>query len=335
MSANQEILKLLLARGEYLDRFGDKETARVLAILERAHDEILGKIARTKGPWTREWLSAMKADIDAIYGEAAAKIGARLDKDLEPLAVKELEWTASSLEKVTVGVSITSPSPAGLYASIASLPAADGSTLANLLEGLALGSSARVTEAIQLGMTEGETVKQMTRRILEELDVTRSQAESIARTAAMHVGNQAREALYDANRDLVKGYQRVETLDADTCIVCGADDGHVYGMDEARPSLPAHPRCRGIYVPVLKSWREIGINRDEIPASTRASMDGQVAENETFEDRLKRLTPVKQDTILGPSRGKLYRGGLPLKDMVDDGRLVPLAELGKRKRSAA
>jgi hypothetical protein len=34
---------------------------------------------------------------------------------------------------------------------------------------------------------------------------------------------------------------------------------------------------------VLKTWRELGIDADEVPQTTRASMDGQVPAKQTFE----------------------------------------------------
>lgn len=360
MNISSELLRVLLSRGEYLSDFAEAELSEVLRVIEKANAEILGKIATTKGEWTREWLIAMKADLDEIYSGARKRIGKLLDVDLKKFSAAEAEWLAVECENIAVGVSFTAPAPAGLWAAITALPVADGSTLSQFLDALELSGSKKFTEAIQAGMTEGETVQQMTRRIRGEVvkraswktiagkrryvpgvyrdgvfETTTREAEALVRTAVMHVANRAHDAFYAANEDLIKGYQRVETLDGDTCLICGADDGHVYGVDEERPQLPQHPRCRGVYVPVLKSWREMGYDRDELPASTRASADGQVPENETFEDRLKKMPPKKQDAILGPTRGRLYREGMSLKDMVAEGKVVPLTKLGTKKRSAA
>jgi uncharacterized protein with gpF-like domain len=241
---------------------------------------------------------------------------------------------------------------------------------------MAINSREAVYNAISVGMVEGDTIGDMTRRIRgrtiesakyidtktgkqivgkskKELNkmiekglarwkpgkyeggavegVTTRQAEAISVTATAHVSNRARDLFYDANADLIKGYQRVETLDERTCIICGEPsqgDGHVFAADEPRPQLPAHIRCRGTYVPVLKSWREMGIDADELPPGTRASMDGQVAETVTWADRLAKASPAKQDEMLNsPTRGRLYRSGVKLESMVKDGKIVPLKDM--------
>lgn len=358
MNASGKILRDLLERGEYLERFTVKQTWAILPILERANDELTGKIAATRGPWTREWLAATKADIDAVYQRATAEIRGALDEALKPLADEELATLAESFHAdIPDIVSVTTPSPSQLWATIEALPAAAGSTLGELTQALGVSASRAVTQAIQVGMVEGETVEQMVRRVRGRvvrraswrtgpdgkkryvpgvyeggvMSANTRQAEVLVRTAVMHVANQAREELYKANEDIIKGFQYVATLDNDTCVECGALDGTVYGEDDTRPSLPLHVQCRCILNPVLKSFRELGIDMDEVPAGTRASMDGQVPANETFNDRLERMSAAQQNAILGPSRGQLYRGGMPLADMVrPGGGLIPLAELGKR-----
>lgn len=361
MNASTRLLKALLARGDYLERLTQSQTRQLLGVLEAAHDEILGKIAKTGGAWTREWLAEVAADIDSIYAAAVKKAYGIVSSDLEALAASEAEFLEGELGKVVAGVSITVPASAALLASIAALPAASGSTLAQLFDALGINSRQAVVDAIRVGMAEGETVDQLTRRLRGSVvrraswrtvngkrtyipgqyeggvieDITTRQARTLARTAVMHVGNQAREALYRENADIIKGYQRVETLDGDTCLVCGADDGHVYKPDEARPELPEHPNCRGIWCPVLKSFRELGLDVDEFPESTRASMDGQVAESETYADRLAKMDAETRRSVLGPGRAALYERGMPITGMVAGGKVIPLDELTRAKKGAA
>lgn len=361
MNSSTRLMKALLSRGAYLERYSTEELSKMLPILERANDEVLGKIASTRGIGTRAWLAELKADIDDLYQEAASEIQRRVSGDLKDFVKDDLAWTAAEFERTAASVSFTSPSVGAVWASAMALPASSGATVSQLIEALGVGSAQDVVEAIQQGISQGETVQQIVHRLRGDVvrrsswrkidgvrvfvpgvysggvmtEKVRRGAESVARTAVMHVSNVAREAFYEENIDLIKGFQRVEALDGDTCLICGADDGHVYKVGEKRPQLPAHPNCRGVYVPVLKSWKELNIDLEEAPAGTRASMDGQVPEGETYADRIAKASPERRRALLGPSRADLYERGVALEEMVEGNRLIPLDELAKRRRTSA
>ena len=94
--------------------------------------------------------------------------------------------------------------------------------------------------------------------------------------------------------------------------------------------------CRSTTVPVLKSWRELGLDADEVPEGTRASMSGQVAADLTYGEWLRRQPASVQDEVLGASKGRLFRaGGLPMDKFVDaTGRAYTLDELRRREGAA-
>ena len=83
-------------------------------------------------------------------------------------------------------------------------------------------------------------------------------------------------------------------------------------------------------VPVLKTWKELGINMDELPDGTRASMEGQVTDK-TFTDWLKRKTesdPTFADRTLGKGRAELWRNNkITMDQMISGGKPLSLAEL--------
>lgn len=77
--------------------------------------------------------------------------------------------------------------------------------------------------------------------------------------------------------------------------------------------------CRSVSVPVLKSWKELGIDIADMPPGTRASMDGQVPADLTYRQWLSRQSAERQDEILGPERGKLLRAGkVTVEQFTDD-----------------
>jgi SPP1 gp7 family putative phage head morphogenesis protein len=195
-------------------------------------------------------------------------------------------------------------------------------------------------QAIRLGVAQGETVQQMIVRVRGSatgrrgvyaggiLQTTTRGAEAMVRTAVAHVNHEARQATYAENEDLFSGYQYVATLDAATCLVCGPLDGKVYAVGENIPLLPQHYNCRCVLIPIVKSWKELGFDRDELPPGTRASMDGQVPEKTTYAEWLGRQSEALQNEILGKGRAELFRAGTPIDDMRSDrGRILTLQEL--------
>ena len=348
----------MIARADYLDGIERAELLKILPILEAAHDSVLGKIAKTRGKYTAEWLAEMAADLQEIYDAATAKAYGSIRGDLEKLAQAEGAWIDGEIGQAAAGISFTVPAPSLLWAAVEALPASNGATLEQLFQALSDTSRAAAYDAIAAGMIEGETVDQLTARLRGEVvkkatwkridgkrtyipgiyqggaleDVTTRQATMIARTAVMHVSNAARDQFYKANEDIIKGYQYVATLDLRTCLVCGNDDGRVFATDEPRPQLPRHPGDRCLYVPVLKSWQELGVDGPDLPRSTRASMDGQVADTITFSDRLKSASKAQRVEMLGKARAQLYEQGVPLSAMVEGGKALTLAEIAERRK---
>jgi hypothetical protein len=79
-----------------------------------------------------------------------------------------------------------------------------------------------------------------------------------------------------------------------------------------------HWGCRSTSVPVLKTWRELGIDADEVPQTTRASMDGQVPAKQTFEQWLKKQPAARQDACWArpsPTCGAAARSSF--RDLLD------------------
>jgi hypothetical protein len=69
---------------------------------------------------------------------------------------------------------------------------------------------------------------------------------------------------------------------------------------------------------VTKSFKELGIDADEIPPGTRASMDGQVPADISFDEFLTKKSDTFQNKLLGPTRAKLWRdNAITLTQLVD------------------
>jgi SPP1 gp7 family putative phage head morphogenesis protein len=344
MTASERIRDLAIRHGLYLERYTKQESLELIKTLETAYNDILSRIEKTDGAWTRKRLNEILIETRQILREATGKVEAKLFDDLQLLAEYEAERAYKDFAgSIPVRLETTAPAPEQLWAAIRLNPATQGATLSELTKKWEANSVDRFIHAIRLGVSEGDTVDDLVRRVRGRvikratktnpgvyeggaINATTKGAQALVRTAVAHVNNQAREAVYQSNEDIIKGYQWVATLDAATCPVCGSYDGQVW-EDDTRPEPPAHPQCRCVIVPVLKSFRELGLDIDEIPDSTRASMDGQVPEKLSYSAWLKGQSKEFQEDVLGIKRAELFRSGKPLDSMVDNGRLVTLEGL--------
>ena len=202
----------------------------------------------------------------------------------------------------------------------------------------------------QVGV-EGKGTAEAVRRVLlaateEGMAMTRRQAVILTRTFIQTANVRAQEAVWAANHDIIKGYKRIEVLDTRICMACALADGAVYGVDEERPPLPAHPGCRGMWLPVVKTWRELGLDLDDTREHVRQwairepgsiGAGGRKLENfgkttENYSGWWRSLSPEDRDrTPIGPARRKLLESGaVQWDDLWDRKTGLPrtLAEVG-------
>ena len=240
-------------------------------------------------------------------------------------------------------LAVIKPSMAMVRSAVVSQPF-QGRHLRQWTKDWEVGRRKAVAQAVRIGIVQGETVAQMTRRIIGTrrlnytdgvVELSRRSAETLVRTAATHVSARARELTFDANKDLIGGVVWVSTLDSRTCIECAGLDGQEFAIG-AGPRPPHHPACRCTVTPRTVTWRQMGINADELDPGTRASMDGQVSEKIAFPAWLQGQPVAVQKEVLGETRFKLWaEGGLKI-DRFTDGKnqLLTLPELERREREA-
>ncbi|MCT8567950.1 minor capsid protein [Glaesserella parasuis] len=189
---------------------------------------------------------------------------------------------------------------------------------------------------IRQGLLDGQQTSQMLTDVKHLMNTSRRHAETLVITAVAKVADKAHQALRDENLDILAGEKHLSTLDTRTSTVCQLRDGLMWDLDKKpidhdvpyqRP--PLHPRCRSILQLVTKSWKELGIDAEEMPSSTRASQDGPVSEQINYENWLKSKSPEQQDQVLGKGKADLWRRGvITFADMLDQsGRPLTLKDL--------
>jgi len=109
------------------------------------------------------------------------------------------------------------------------------------------------------------------------------------------------------------------------CLVCGELDGKKFETLEEAPTLPQHHNCRCLYLPVIKGMEDFDED-DE-----RASVNGPVPANMTYEDWLKTQPDDVVRDILGPTRFDLYQNGMPITSFVANGSTLNLQQLSEKE----
>lgn len=207
-------------------------------------------------------------------------------------------------------------------------------------------------DQIRTGMANGESTLQMAARISGGtvggiqfpgiIKTSRKKAETLVRTAVNATSNHARIATFQNNPEMIKAIVQVSTLDGRTSETCVAYSGQMWDVETLEPvggsSLPfnggppRHFGCRSSLNPVLKSFEEMGLGDFDLPEGTRASLDGQVAADISFDEFLLSKSETFQNRLLGVGRASLWRQGkITLQDLVNqNGRPLTLGQLEER-----
>lgn len=117
----------------------------------------------------------------------------------------------------------------------------------------------RLGRNLRVGLTQsmilGEGIPQITDRINKGIDTARYNAERVARTETKRVTYRAHDDVYkDTGVEELK-YRCANGGDSRTCQYCRADNGKVFKRGE-EPTLPRHPNCRCVYIPVVSDTFE-------------------------------------------------------------------------------
>lgn len=324
---------------------------KLLALMHSADLDMTTKLVNYsgKGMFTAKWLAEVtgfiKSHIATSTGKEYDYIKHELSQLADIVANKELKILEAGLQpaplkgppaanelsgniSVTNGVvhyNFAKPSVDQLVA-IAETQPIQGELLKKWFNKIGSDKQEVINKAIRMGMVEGDTIEKMVQRIAGTkagdykdgvLTISRRHAEAVARTAVNNVSNQAAHLTYQANKDVIKGWQFLATLDNRTTITCASLNGTKWPIGSG-PIPPRHVRCRSFQLPDMKTWKELGVDLEEMPAGERASKDGPVKSDITFSDWLKGQPAKVRHEILGTERMKLFdTGELDLKDFTN------------------
>lgn len=117
----------------------------------------------------------------------------------------------------------------------------------------------RLGRNLRVGLTQsmilGEGIPQIMDRINKGIDTARYNSERVARTETKRVTYCAHDDVYKDTGVEELRYRCANGGDSRTCQYCRADNGKVFKRGE-EPTLPRHPNCRCVYIPVVSDTFE-------------------------------------------------------------------------------
>lgn len=341
LSTNEALIDLYMERAVDLLRVESGTRDKIAVLLNDLERELVKQIADIDPTGTArlayqkarmaKLLDAVRATIKATYRTADLK----LSSEVRELIDIEATWTGNAinaamhLEFVDAGLSRKQ------LETLTSDVLIDGAPTAEWWGRQSDYVTTRFADEMRKGVALGETNADLIARIRGTsaqrglMDISRASAERLVRSSVQTAANTAREAVYADNSDLIASLMWHATLDTRTSIWCITRDGHHYANDDDHKPKDGGPPwlqgpgklhwgCRSTSVPILKSWRDLGIDEDEVPDTTRVSMDGQVAADTSFESWLKKQSQTRQDTVLGAGKADLWRNGkITFRDLLD------------------
>lgn len=156
----------------------------------------------------------------------------------------------------------------------------------------------RLGRNLRVGLTQsmvlGESIPQITDRINKGIDTARYNAERVARTETKRVTYCAHDDVYKDTGVEELRYRCANGGDSRTCQYCRADNGKTFKRGE-EPTLPRHPNCRCVYIPVVSDTFEDN-ELNELTNSVRGA-ENYEKWREAEAKKQEEIKPVKNVSI--------------------------------------
>lgn len=296
----EELVKLLdNALGKIITRLENLDQDRVFTRrrLEALKREIAGTLSKLDDKYNAVLTDARRRVIEAEYGSLAPVLAAETGKEiLSRIPIKTVE---SLLERPLFG-----------------------NRMERWVQVHLKGVEKRARQELADAVINGESIGKVNRRLRKSLGISRRNADILSRTALLKASHDARAQLYNNNRDVIKGYEYVATLDSRTCPICFPDDGKRAKKRSSLPQPPRHPRCRCIIRPLTRFSDKFPSDR---PAVTKVETkvvkhrDGTTStkfrplevsfDHKTYEQFFRSQPESWQRDVLGSARFRLWKDG--------------------------
>lgn len=393
LTANEEFFDAMIRHQIGLLRMSKGLGRRVRELLDATERDLrsaisnkLRRVFATRGrgirtPESVRQLQRVLKEVQKIRREAHRKVAVLFEQEMMALALAEPAFIAGIM-KTVLPVFLTSKlPPPELLRSIVRTRPFEGKVMRAWAKSIERVDLDRIETQIKIGLTQGESIPEISRRVVGTVklrgvngvtEITRRNAEALARTSVNAIANEARREFHLANADILDDELYVATLDAVTTPICRSLDGERFPLGVG-PIPPLHFGCRSLRTAILdaialgrrpsKPVHERGLLREfakrenlssvprtrgQLPHGTKGVFDdfarvrtreliGTVPAKVNYQQWLGRQSAAFQDDVLGRTKGALFRrGGLTLDKFVDPVTFseVTLASLARSEAAA-
>lgn len=306
VSPKKAIARQIQLRGQYT-RIARGAVAQLQQLRAQVAEELQADVQR--GAILSSYkLKAKLKKIDRAIDDQYSAMERDLVDELTDLYKAQADWNSEALE-VDLGGAQTSED---FIRSFIESDPFDGKLLREWIGEQSLATQNAVKRAVRLGVVNGLPVSKVVDAVVSDpvnpFNASRRNIEILVRTAAAHV---------TANADMlgfeeagVEQYQLSAILDTRTTLTCAALNGKKFKVSDPKRKVPPfHPGCRTTMIPMFDEHDE------PVPDS--------------FDDFLNSLDEDDQIKILGPTRHRMWKKGMPLDGFVDQDsqHVIPLSEL--------
>ncbi|MFP3863146.1 minor capsid protein [Pseudomonas capeferrum] len=246
--------------------------------------------------------------IDRAIGDQYSAMERDLVNELTELYKAQADWNSEALE-VDLGGAQTSED---FIRSFIESDPFDGKLLREWVSEQSLATQNAVKRAVRLGVVNGLPVSKVVDAVVSDpvnpFNASRRNIEILVRTAAAHV---------TANADMlgfqeagVEMYQLSAILDTRTTLTCASLNGKKFRVNDPKKKVPPfHPGCRTTMIAMFDD--------DDEPVP------------DSFNDFLQGLDEEDQIKVLGQTRHRMWKKGMPLDGFVDqdNAHVIPLNQL--------
>lgn len=359
-TSNQRLLDAYLRAQTQTIRYSNGLSQRLSKLLLETEDAtgaaLLNAIIKAPGrdltsKKARDWVSNFESRLRAARTPGWKRVLTEFREESQEFAALVSDRTALMLQATTpVLLNVTLP-PVEQLRRIVNAQPFRGRTLKQWANNAAEADVQRILTLAKTGIVQGLTPVQIARSVMGTEQLKRRDGvthkalrdlTAIVQTVTIGIQNDARQALYRENSDIIKKERYLATLDARTTLICASLDGKIFDIGEgAMP--PMHFRCRSVRVPNLdpsllsqrpanptiqaQFLREFAAanrlntairSRGDLPFGYKTRFDefsrkrkkqlvGTVPGRTNYSDWLKQQSTSFQNEVLGVRRAQLFR----------------------------